>query len=237
MKKYKKNDLESYTLGTTLTLELLNKKIEYVTRVYIHSKQEENETYRRIIDICNKNKIEVIYSDKVINNLSDKENCYVIGVFKKYRMMLNKDSNHIVLVNPSNMGNLGTIIRSSVGFNVSNIAIIKPGVDVYDPKVIRSSMGAIFNANIEYFESFDDYYSLYNNRNIYPFMLKAKVKLQDIKCERVFSLVFGNEATGLNDSYLEVGTPVIIKHSNKIDSLNLDNAVAIALYEFTKNLK
>ena len=123
MKKYKKNDLESYTLGTTLTLELLNKKIEYVTRVYIHSKQEENETYKRIIDICNKNKIEVIYSDKVINNLSDKENCYVIGVFKKYKMKLSRDSNHIVLVNPSNMGNLGTIIRSSVGFNVSNIAM------------------------------------------------------------------------------------------------------------------
>ncbi len=237
MKKYKKNDLESYTLGTTLTLELLNKKIEYVTRVYIHSKQEENETYRRIIDICNKNKIDVIYSDKVINNLSDKENCYVIGVFKKYRMNLSKDSNHIVLVNPSNMGNLGTIIRSSVGFNVSNIAIIKPGVDVYDPKVIRSSMGAIFNANIEYFESFNDYYSVYGNRNIYPFMLKAKTRLQDVKCERVFSLVFGNEATGLNDNYLEIGTPIIIKHSNKIDSLNLDNAVAIALYEFTKNLK
>ena len=89
MKKYKKTSLESYTLGTTLTLELLTKKIEYVLRVYIHSKQEKNETYKKIIKICENNHIEVIYSDKIINSLSDKENCYVIGVFKKYQENIN----------------------------------------------------------------------------------------------------------------------------------------------------
>ena len=236
MKKYKKSDLESYTLGTTLTLELLNKKIEYVKRVYIHSKQEHNDAYNKIIKICNDNKIEVIYSDKIINTLSDKENCYVIGVFQKYEMNLTKNTNHVVLVNPSNMGNLGTIIRSSVGFNIHDIAIIRPGVDMFDPKVVRSSMGAIFNINIRYFDSFDDYYKEFNNRNFYPFMLKAKESLQTIKkSDEVFSLIFGNEGAGLPDTFLQVGTPVIIKHTKDIDSLNLDNAVAIALYEFTKN--
>ncbi len=239
MKKYKKSDLESYTLGTTLTLELLNKKIEYVKRVYIHSKQEHNEIYNKIIDICSKNKIEVIYSDKIINTLSDKENCYLVGVFKKYKMEVSKDSNHVVLVNPSNMGNLGTIIRSSVGFNIHDIVIIKPGVDVFDPKVIRSSMGAIFNANIEYFENFNDYLDRKcnsYNRNLYPFMLKAKTNLKDIKCNsHYYSLIFGNEASGLPDTFLDMGTPIIIKHTKDIDSLNLDNAVSIALYEFTKN--
>ena len=73
MKKYKKTDLESYTLGTTLTLELLNKKIEYVKRIYISSKQEKNETYNKILEICQDNNIEVIYSDKIINSLSDKD--------------------------------------------------------------------------------------------------------------------------------------------------------------------
>lgn len=57
MKKYKKEDLESYTLGTTLTLELLNKKVNLVKRVYIHSKQEKNETLDKILNICKKNKI------------------------------------------------------------------------------------------------------------------------------------------------------------------------------------
>ena len=51
---------------------------------------------------------------------------------------------------------------------------------------------------------------------------------------RPFSLIFGNEATGLDDSFLEVGQSVLIRHSDRIDSLNLSMAVGIALYEFTR---
>lgn len=234
MKKYKKSDLESYTLGTTLTLELLNKKIEYVKRIYIHEKLEKNETYEKIVNICKNNNIEILMSDKTINSLSDKENCYVIGVFKKFESEIIDDENHIVLVNPSNMGNLGTIIRSSVGFGINNLVIIKPAVDIFDPKVIRSSMGAIFNLNFKYYDSFSDYSKNYK-REYYPFMLKAKTNLNNVEKKYPCSLIFGAEATGLDDSYLEIGTPVIIKHKNIIDSLNLDNAVSIALYEFTKD--
>ena len=235
MKKYKKSDLESYTLGTTLTLELLNKKLEYVTRVYIHSKQEKNETYLKIVDICKNNNIEIIYSDKIINNLSDKENCYIIGVFKKFDTKIDYTKNHIVLVNPENMGNLGTIIRSSVGFGLNNLVIIKPAVDIFNPKVIRSSMGAIFNLNFAYFDDFETYYKNSSNREFYPFMLKAKTNLKEVKPLNNYSLIFGPEASGLGDEFLQVGTPLIIKHTKNIDSLNLDNAVSIALYEFTKN--
>jgi len=234
MKKYKKSDLESYTLGTTLTLELLNKKIEYVKRVYIHSKQEKNETYEKIVNICKNNNIEILMSDKTINSLSDKDNCYVIGVFEKFESEIIDNENHIVLVNPSNMGNLGTIIRSSVGFGINNLVIIKPAVDIFDPKVIRSSMGAIFNLNFKYYDSFSEYSKIYK-REYYPFMLKAKTNLNNVEKKYPCSLIFGAEATGLDDSYLEIGTPVIIKHKNIIDSLNLDNAVSIALYEFTKD--
>lgn len=235
MKKYKKDNLESWTLGTTLTLELLNKKTEYVKRLYIHSKLEKNETYDKLINICKNNNIEIIESDKTINSLSDKDNCYVIGVFEKFNSKLNYQDNHIVLVNPSNMGNLGTIIRSCVGFGINNIAIIKPAVDIFDPKVLRSSMGAIFNINFQYFDTFSDYLNNYLDRELYPFMLKAKTNLKDIMVKNKYSLIFGPEASGLSDEYLKIGTPVIIKHNNLIDSLNLDNAVSIALYEFTKN--
>lgn len=234
MKKYDKNSEFSYTLGTTLTLELLNKKVEYVTKVYIHSKQNKNETHNKIIAICNENDIEIIYSDKIINQLSDKENCYIIGEFKKYNQNIHYNENSVCLVNPSNNGNLGTIIRTSVGFNIKNIIIIEPAVDIFNPKVIRATMGAIFNINFAYFNSFDDYKNVTNNE-FYPFMLKANTNLKEVKIKQPFSLVFGNEATGLDDNYLNVGTPIKIYHTSLIDSLNLDNAVSIALYEFTKN--
>lgn len=234
MKKYKKSDKISYSLGITLTFYLLESKSEYVNRVYIHSKYEKNETYRKLIQLCADKKIEYIENDKIFNILSDKENCYVIGEFNKYESKLDEESNHLVLVNPSNMGNLGTIIRSMVGFGVFNLAIITPSVDIFDPKVIRASMGSVFKVNFEFFDDFNIYTKAYSN-NMYPFMLQSNNNIKNNIFEYPFSLIFGNEATGLTNNYLEVGIPVIIKHNNEIDSLNITNAVTIGLYEATKN--
>ena len=234
MAKYEKEGNVSYTLGTTLTLELLNKRVDSCKRVYIHSKQLQNETLDMILNICKDNNIEVIYSDKIINKLSDKENCFIVGEFTKFECDINYNENTVCLVNPSNAGNLGTIIRTCAGFNIKNLIIIEPAVDIFNPKVVRASMGAIFNVNFKYFNSFEDYKKNTNN-TFYPFMLKGSTSLSKIDKKEPYTLVFGNEATGLDDSYLDVGTPIKIMHTNNIDSLNLDNAVSIAVYEFTKN--
>ena len=58
---------------------------------------------------------------------------------------------------PSDMGNLGTIIRTAVGFGCTDIGIISPAVDAYNPKVIRGSMGSFFKVNLQYFDSFEEY--------------------------------------------------------------------------------
>ncbi|MCF0117219.1 MAG: TrmH family RNA methyltransferase, partial [Bacilli bacterium] len=184
--------------------------------------------------VKDKSKIEI--NDKLINKLSDKENCFIIGIFYKYVDRLNGDANHLLLDNPSNMGNLGTIIRSALGFGFHDIAIIKPGVDIFNPKVIRGSMGAIFASNIQYFNSFEEYQKEYHNHRCYSFMLQAKTTLQEANFEKCLStLIFGNEATGLDAKYLSINS-LIITHSNAIDSLNLPTAVGIALYEFNKQI-
>ncbi len=234
MKKYKKNFDYSYALGTELTLELLLKKPEKVINVYIHSKQNKNEIFNYIESLCFENQIEMIYSDKIFNIVSQKENCYIIGAFRKYESQINPKSNHIVLVNPSNMGNLGTIIRTSIGFGINDIAIIAPAVDIFDPKTIRASMGALFNLNFQYFESFQDYLKVVDKREIFPFMLDGAKRLDKIETPNKYSLVFGNEATGLPSEYQKYGQSILIKHLDTIDSLNLCNAVSIALYQFTK---
>lgn len=66
-------------------------------------------------------------------------------------------------------------------------------------------------------------------------MLQAKKTLQDttFSKDKLTSLVFGNEATGLDHSLLDENS-IIISHSNKIDSLNLPSSLAITLYEFNK---
>lgn len=231
IKTYKKDAIYSYTLGAFPTLELLDNHPEDVIDVYIHSSFNNDSVKNKIKNIL---KEDYLVNDKLINKLSPKENCYIIGIFKKYNSTLENNKDHLLLDNPSNMGNLGTIIRSSLGFGIKNIAIIKPGVDYFDPKVIRSSMGSLFSVNVEMFDSLEEYISKYNQHIIYSFMLKATNSLQNFKFEKgLATLAFGNEATGLDDKYLN-NNSIIIKHSNEIDSLNITNAVSIALYEFNR---
>lgn len=234
MKRYKREDPVSYALGITLTFELLLNAPEYARKVYIHSSMDRGESFKKLEKLCGENHIPMEFSDKPFNILSQKENCYVIGEFEKFSRKLDYSSSHVVLNNPSNAGNMGTIMRSATGFGVLNLAIIKPAVDAFDPKTVRASMGAIFRMNIEEFDSFAEYKAQIGDRESYPFMLKAKKKLKEVDFSSPFSLIFGNEATGLPDSFLEEGTSVIIPHSDRIDSLNLPIAASIALYEATK---
>ncbi len=230
IKAYRKDLPYSYTLGAFPTLELVRAKKDQVDKVIFHSSFTNEKVKKEIEKIVGSNKVTI--NDNLIAKLSQKENCYAIGVFEKYNDCLSKNSDHMVLINPQNMGNLGTMIRSSLGFEINDIAIIKPGVDYFDPKVIRSSMGSIFSLRIAYFASLEEYLEKYPSHHLIKFMLKAKKNLRDEYFNnKPVSLVFGNEATGIDDKYLDENC-VVIKHSDKIDSLNITNASSIALYEY-----
>lgn len=232
MKKYNKDLSYSYTLGLFPTFELLNKKKTLVKKIILSNKITED-VKDKIINICNKNNIKYIYDDNFICKVAEKENCYVVGIFEKKINILEDDKSHLVLVNPSNMGNVGTIIRTMLGFNYRNLAIIKPAVDIFNPKVIRASMGSIFGINIAFFDSFAEYLKEYKNHNIYTFMLDGKNKLKDVKINYPNSLVFGNESRGLDESYIKYNS-VVIPHNDEIDSLNITVAIGISLYKFTE---
>lgn len=233
-KRYRKDDPVSYALGITLTFELLQFKPDYVTKVYVHSGLKQGQTYEKLQKLCEQNRVEIVQTDKIFHVLSQKENCYVIGEFRKFQSTLENQASHIVLVNPSNAGNMGTIMRSALGFGMNQMAIVRPAVDAFDPKVVRASMGAIFSTRFQYFDDFEQYRQQYGERELYPFMLQADKSLHDVRPTGKFSLIFGNEATGLPEEFLNVGTSVIIPHSDRIDSLNLPIAASIAMYETTK---
>lgn len=234
IKAYKKDADYSYTLGAFPTIELLKTRRSEVLEVYVHSTFTDVKT---IEELTKPYGIPVIRQDKVIHKLSDKENCFVVGILKKYQDTLQNDKSHIVLVNPSNMGNMGTIIRTAIGFGIKNLAIISPGVDVFHPKTIRASMGALFRINCQYFKSFEEYEAAYPRHEIFCFMLNAKRQLTVNTCPKpeLFSLVFGNEATGLDDSYLQKGTSIIIPQSEEVDSLNITIAAGVGMYLFTQH--
>jgi len=233
-KKYSKEGEYSFAFGGFPTFELLKHHPENVECLLIHDKLEKSDDVNKIFDIAKKHNIKIITNSKLLEKLSGKGNIYIAGVFKKYTMKINHNNNQVLLVNPSDMGNLGTIIRVMLGFNYTDLAIIKPCIDIFDPKVIRASMGAIFKMNIVLFENVNEYLQVNTNAK-YPFMLKGQTFLQNLADKKSpHTLIFGNEATGLSDNFLNIGTPIKIDHSNNIDSLNLSMSVGIALYEFSK---
>ena len=234
LKKYNKDSLYSYTYGAYPTFELLKNKPECVAKIICHEKLQSSPDIDKLLKIAKSKNIEIIHSGKTIEKLSGKDNIYIMGVFKKYALNTNRNTNQVVLVNPSDMGNLGTIIRVMLGFGYSDLILITPCVDYFDPKVIRASMGSIFSMNIQEYPSLEEYLETTTN-TVYPFMLQAKTTLQTIsKKQTPHTLVFGTESSGLDDKYLKVGTPLKIAQTNKIDSFNLSMAVGIALYEFSK---
>ena len=92
-------------------------------------------------------------------------------------------------------------------------------------------MGALFDINVECFDSFEQYIAKFGNRTVMPFMLNGspfgKAKFEK---DKKYSLVFGNEATGLPDEFAKYNA-VRIEQSSKVDSLNLSVAVSVALYK------
>lgn len=235
LKRYQKKGEYSYAFGMFPTMEMLENRPDCAEKALLHSSVPE-EGKERLCKLCARKGIPVYENDRLVEKLREKENCFVIGVVRKYACELERTASHVVLVNPGDSGNLGTVIRTCVGFGIQNLALVEPAVDIFHPKTIRASMGALFRLNFRYYPSFQEYREKYGaGRDMYPFMLQGSVKLDGLEpMARPFSLIFGNEAAGLDNSFLEVGQSVRIAHSDGIDSLNLSLAAGIGIYHFTK---
>ena len=235
VKPYKKEFDYSYALGAFPTVELIKKRPEQVTEVLLHSTFTDREL---IMSLCREHNIPVLENDKAIARLSDKENVFVIGVFRKYEDTLAADQPHLMLVNPGNMGNAGTIFRTCLAFDIHDVAIITPGIDRFHPKAVRASMGALFSLRVQCFSDFETYRKQYGTaeRKLYSFMLTGKKQLTAENCPKpeLFTLIFGNEATGLPEEYADFSESIIIPQSPEVDSLNLTIAVGIGAYLFRK---
>jgi TrmH family RNA methyltransferase len=207
-----------------------------VIRVLASEGGLKNKGVGKLGDLCEQRRIPFEVNTRAVERLAPKENAYVVGVFRKYEGTLDGEGDHVLLVNPSDMGNLGTIARTMLGFSVTNLGIVRPAADIFDPRAVRASMGAIFGLNFQYFDDYREYSAAYASRarSLYPFMTGGMQSLHSAQFLRPLTLIFGNESAGLPGYYQEVGKTITIPQSNKIDSLNLPVAVGVALYEATR---
>ena len=229
-KRYKKEFQHSYLFGVFPILELLNSNPQYVLGVIAHPKGIENKGIAKIQDICQINAIPFEFHEKAILRIGARQNDYAVAIFQKIEPDLNPSANHVILVNPSGMGNLGTIVRTMLGFNFKDLAIIESAADIFHPEVVRASMGALFNIRFHRFPNFASYQEAFP-RNFYLMMTDGEVPLPLAKLEPAYGLVFGPEKAGLPEEYRGYGKSINIPQSKSIDSLNLAVSVGITLYQ------
>ena len=234
IKRYQKKFDFSYAFGTYPVIDLLKYHKDSVIKVLKKSITDDSEGVREVEELCNTLGIRVEVADRVIEKIAFKENTYVVGVFDKYECKLDTNSNHLVLVEPRNMGNLGTIIRTMLGFDFKDLALIGSSADIFDPKVVRSTMGALFRVNFKYYDTIQEYMSEFVNRSYYTFMLNGAKDIREVEFKEPFSMIQGNESKGLDREYMDIGQSVFIPHGKEIDSLNLSIATSIGLWEVSR---
>jgi TrmH family RNA methyltransferase len=141
----------------------------------------------------------------------------------------------IYLENISDPGNLGTIIRNCDWFGIKNIFLSPESAEIYNPKVIRASMGSIFHLNIFEEISLDDILLL--KKSGYEFICS------NVEGESVYNftkpkrsvLLFANESNGPSENLISHSDEIIsIPGRGNAESLNVSSASAILLNELIK---
>ena len=132
-------------------------------------------------------------------------------------------------------GNLGTIIRSALAFNVDTVILSNDTVDLYNSKVIRSTQGMLFGLNIITMDLVDAI-EIIKSRNIEVYGTKVDngIKIDKVNKEK-YAIVMGNEGQGVSSNILDLCDKyVYIDMNKKVESLNVAVATSIILYELDK---
>ena len=133
-------------------------------------------------------------------------------------------------------GNLGTIIRIADWFGINKIFCSKQSTELYNPKTLQATMGAILRVNVEYID-FENLLLKNQNLPVYGAVLNGKNIYKNELQKGI--IVIGNEANGISEAILkQITLPITIPSAslNGSESLNAANACAIICSEFNRQL-
>ena len=141
----------------------------------------------------------------------------------------------LILDNIQDPGNLGTIIRSAVAFNFDTIVLSPKTVDLYNPKVVRSTQGMMFHTNIIIREPVKFINELKKEGyKIVGTKVTNGVDVRESKTYSHFALIIGNEGKGMSEELSELCDEYLyIKMNDQCESLNAAVAASILMYEIS----
>ena len=186
-----------------------------------------------------------IVADSVFNSMA--ETVTPQGVLAIVRMpeysledMISDAGTLVLLENLRDPGNLGTIIRTAEAAGVSGVILSKESVDIYNPKVIRSTMGAVYRVPFLYVDDFLALLQELRAREVRLLAahLKGKKTFDKADYSGKVGILIGNEANGLSEEASELANEkVLIPMAGSVESLNAAVAAALLMYEAFRNQK
>lgn len=134
---------------------------------------------------------------------------------------------------PEKPGNIGALLRTADAANVDAFIIANPKTDLYNPNIIRSSVGCVFTNQIATGSTSEIIAFLKESKvNIYCAALQASVDYHKPDFAKPTAIVVGTEATGLSNEWIENSTQnIIIPMQGEIDSMNVSVAAGILIFE------
>lgn len=172
-------------------------------------------------------------SENVMKKLSSLTNIpRVLGVARK--MEPEKiNGNVLILDDIQDPGNLGTIIRSSVAFGIDTIVASLNTVDLYNPKVVRSTEGLLFKINYVATDLSEFLNKNKDNYTIYTTNVNGGSNIKNIKPKLPYAIIMGNEGNGVSDKISSFANETLYIPINKeCESLNVAIATSLILYEW-----
>jgi len=138
---------------------------------------------------------------------------------------------------PEKPGNIGALLRTADAANVDAVLIANPKTDLYNPNIIRSSVGCLFTTQIATGTT-DEILAYLKKHKITSYAAALKddsEPYQEQDYKKASAIVVGTEATGLSDQWLNnASKKIIIPMNGKIDSMNVSVAASILIFEASR---
>lgn len=179
----------------------------------------------------------VIVSNKVMKSISLLVSVpYLMAVVKVNNSKEIKGTRIVLLDGVQDPGNVGTIIRNSLAFDIDTLVLSESCASIYNDKVIRSTQGMMFHMNIITMDLIEAINEIKKSGiKVYATSLESSNFIEDVNFSDSYAVVFGSEGNGVSKEILNASDELIkIPMNENCESLNVAVSSGIILYELRK---
>lgn len=220
---------------------------EWISQVYVSSKclvnlqQEQTDRSKEVLRRLSETSYEEV-TDEVFAKMSDTQTPQgILCVLRRPKYTLkdilgadDKAPLIMILEDLQDPGNLGTILRTGEGAGISGVIMSKDTVDIFNPKVIRATMGSIYRMPFLYVEDLNSVLDTLHieETQTYAAHLKGDVYYDSFDFTKPTAFLIGNEGNGLKKETADkAGSYLKIPMEGKVESLNAAIAASLLMYE------